>query len=430
MSDVPQLIGRRATAALLVLAPLCEVLEALLSPLKGTSTRADLIAIDAHQGTFIASVVIGLVGTVLYLPAYLGLASRTASRSPRLAMAGGFVCGLGMLAFGGVRAVSALELQAVREPLTITTSARAVDGLGSSPVLALVLVLFLLGTAAGYPLLAASSWRAGLARPPAVLWGCLPFVAFFVDDQHWANVGTHLALLGSLAWLAGSLLRSELRARRLLEDRLLALVMVAAPALGLLELVLSPLATTSTRADVLAAAAHPAAFAISVLLGVVATVLYVPAFVGLASRCMPRSPSAARVGAAGVIVCMTGFMGVRAVQAFEPVAVHRGLSASTTARLVEDLSGNPAGVLLLVMFLGGSVVGLVALAVASWRNGLPRVPTVWIGVFPFVDLLAPGRVGSIVTHALLLVALVRLAYALPLVRRTTSRAEPTALVSR
>src|SRR6476661_1585136 len=38
MSDQPALIGRRATGLCLVLAPLCEVVEALLSPLRGTST--------------------------------------------------------------------------------------------------------------------------------------------------------------------------------------------------------------------------------------------------------------------------------------------------------------------------------------------------------------------------------------------------------
>jgi len=420
MSDVPQLIGRRAIVACLVLAPSCEVVEALLSPLRGTSTHADLVAVQSHQTAFVVSVVAGLLATLLYLPAYLGLASLTASRSPRLAVAGGLLCGIGMLAFGGVRMVSALELQAVREPVGLTTAARAVDGLASSPVMGPVLGVFLLGTALGYPLLAASSWRAGLAKPAAVVWGGFPFVAFLVDDRHWANVLTHVALLGSLVWIASSLTGADLRPRPLLPRRFVTVAMVVAPTLGILELVLSPLATTSTRADVAAAVAHPHAFVASLLAGTAATLLYVPALVGLAARCVARSPIAARVGATGVLVCMTGFMGVRAAQAFEPTALRHGLTTATAARLVDHLGANPVGAMVLVMFLGGSAVGLVGLAVAAWRSELSRVPAVLLGLFPFADLVAPGRLATIGTHVLLLAALAWLAR--DLVRAPRSRA--------
>jgi hypothetical protein len=422
MSDVPQLISLRTTVACLVIAPSCEVAEALLSPLKGTSTGADLAAVHAHQGVFVASVLIGLLGTVLYLPAYLGLAARTASRSPRLAVAGGLLCGFGMVAFGGVRMVSALELQTVREPWGPAAAGRAIDALGSSPVMGAVLAAFLLGLAIGYPLLAVSCWRAGLPRAAATWWAVMPFVAFFVDDNHWGNLATHTLLLGSLVWIARALMTAGLPSRALLRTRTVAGAMVLAPLLEVVEQVVSPLTTTSTRADVVASTDHRAAFAVAVLVGTAATVLYVPALVGLAARCVPDSPVAARIGAAAAVVSMTGFMGVRAVQAFEPQAVGAGQTPTTTARLVDHLSANPIGGVVLVMFLGGSMVGLVALAVAAWRNGLPRPAVVLLGLFPFLDLAVPGRTGTLVTHLRLLLALTWLALSLARTDRSGSPA--------
>ncbi len=64
--------GLRATAVLLVLAPLGEVVEQLLSPLDGSSTGKDLAAIAAHQGRFEVSVLVGVLATVMYAPAFLG----------------------------------------------------------------------------------------------------------------------------------------------------------------------------------------------------------------------------------------------------------------------------------------------------------------------------------------------------------------------
>ena len=412
MSDVLALIPRRTTVALLVLAPACEVLEALLSPLKGTGTAADLAAVQAHQGLFVASVLVGLLGTTLYLPAYIGLAGLTASRSPRLAVAGALLCGASMLCFGGIRMVSAVELQSVREPLATGRAAGLLDGLTTNPLMLSVLVVFLGAMALGYPLLAASCWRAGLPRAACAAVGVLPFVAFFVDDAHWGNVATHLLLLGSLGWIAWSLQAGPdggLSVRRLLPTRVVVVLLVVAPVLEVLEQLLSPLASSSTRADVEAIAGHQAAFVASVLVGAMATMLYVPAFGGLAARCLGAAPRAARVGAAAAAVSMTGFMGVRALQAVELQGARSGFPTATTTHLVDHVISTPVGAVVLVMFLGGSVVGLVGLAVATWCQGLTRVGTVLLAVFPVVDLLVPTHAGTIASHALLLVALTWLA---------------------
>jgi hypothetical protein len=408
MSDAPALVTRRTTIVLLVLAPALEVIETLLSPLKGTSTRADLLAIHAHEGVFVLSVLVGLASTLLYLPAYVGLAGLTASRSPRLAITGAVLSGASMVCFGGVRMVSAVELAIQREPLSVTHAASVLDGLASNPLTATVLAVFLGAMALGFPFLAASCWRAGLPRTACVAWGVLPLVAFFVDDTHWGNVATHTLLLGALTWIAVSLrgpVGAALAPRRLLSTPTVVALLLVAPVLEILEQVLSPLATTSTRADVVAIAAHQSAFTVSVLIGGAATMLSVPAFAGLATRCLAASPRVARVAAATLLVSMTGFMAVRTAQSVELQGVRSGLGATTTAHLADHTLTTAVGAVLLVAFLGGSVVGLVALAVAAWRQGLSRTGCVLMGLFPVADLVLPGHPGTIASHTVLLVAL-------------------------
>src|SRR4051812_29452918 len=199
----------------------------------------------------------------------------------------------------------------------------------------------------------------------------------------------------------------------LLSDRMLRALLVSAPALGVTELVISPLAGTTTSADLARIAEHQGVFVASVLVGVLATVLYIPAFIGLAARVAPAAPRTARTAAALVIVTFTGFMAVRAGQAFELQTVRsHGLSLSGGAHLVDDTFAGPIGAPMLVMFLLGSILALAFLAVACWRAGLPRVAVVALGVFPVLDLALPGRIGSIASHLVLLAATTTFAVAL------------------
>ncbi len=190
-------------------------------------------------------------------------------------------------------------------------------------------------------------------------------------------------------------------------------LLVVAPALGVTELVLSPLAGTTTRADLAHIVTHRGRFVTSVLIGVLATVLYIPALVGLAARVASAAPKTARTAASLVIVTFAGFMAVRAGQAFELQTVRtHGLSLTTGAHLVDDTFAGPVGGLMLVMFLLGSILALAFLAVACGRAGLPRLAVLALGVFPVLDLLLPGRIGSIAAHLVLLAATTTLALAL------------------
>lgn len=193
--------------------------------------------------------------------------------------------------------------------------------------------------------------------------------------------------------------------------------LVLAPTAELVEQVLSPLKGTSTAADLAAIEAHRGAFTVSVLIGLLATVAYVPAFTGLALTCLPHSRAAARVGGSLAVVSMLGFSGVRMLQAVVLQAVDDGMDHHLAAQLIDHTSTGPIGAVLLVMFLGGTAVGVLALAVASWRAKLPRPAVVLLVLFPFIDLAAPGHLGSVVSHTVLLVALGWLAYAAAMPQR-------------
>jgi hypothetical protein len=201
--------GPRTTAVLLVVAAVGEVVEALISPITGTSTAADLDAIAAHQGAFTVATVIGVVATVLYAAGFLGLASSAAPRSPRLARVGGWASAAAMLGFMGVRLGEAIELAGVRNGLDHVTLAKAIDDTAANPVGALILVLFLGGAIVGLVSLAFAGWRAGWPKAACVLLGVFQVVDF-VAPSHPVPV-SHLMLLVALAWISATLWRQSER---------------------------------------------------------------------------------------------------------------------------------------------------------------------------------------------------------------------------
>jgi hypothetical protein len=190
------------------------------------------------------------------------------------------------------------------------------------------------------------------------------------------------------------------------DRRATGVLLVAASLLDLTETVLSPLADGSTSSEMGRIAAHQGQFTISVLCGMVAVLLFGPGFLGLANTCATKVPRLGRFAGWVAAASMTGFFGVRGIQAVQLATVHDGLDHATAAKVIDDAGTNPLGALVLILFLGGALVGTVALAVATWRAGLPRVPAVLLGSFQLVDLAAPGHGGTILAHALLVVAFV------------------------
>jgi hypothetical protein len=206
--------------------------------------------------------------------------------------------------------------------------------------------------------------------------------------------------------------------------RATAVLLVAASALELLETVVSPLRGGSTSSDLAHVAAHQGRFTVSVLCGMTAVLLYGPGFLGLADFCFTRTPRLARFAGWTAAVSMTAFFGVRGIQAVQLATVREGLDHHTAGKVIDAASSNPLGILVLLLFLGGAVVGTVSLAVATWRAGLPKVAAVLLGVFQFVDLALPGHLGTVLSHTVLLVALAWFATHLWTAGETAEHREP------
>lgn len=187
--------------------------------------------------------------------------------------------------------------------------------------------------------------------------------------------------------------------------RATAVLLVVAPLLELAESVLSPLQDGSTSSELSRIAGHQGRFTASVLLGVAAVVLFTPAFLGLADACLARAPRAARIGGWVAAVSMAGFMGVRGVQAVQLAAVKDGMDRQTAGRLLDHTLTNPIGAVMLILFLGGTVIGIITLAVAVWRAGFPRPAVVLLVLFPVIDNAIQGNAGTVAAHAVFLVAL-------------------------
>jgi hypothetical protein len=185
--------------------------------------------------------------------------------------------------------------------------------------------------------------------------------------------------------------------------RATAVLLVLAPLGEVVEGSLSPLDGSSTAKDLAAIAAHQGRFELSVVIGVVSTMLFAPAFLGLAQACLPTSPLLSRVAGWIALASMGGFMGVRMTQAVQLSGVREGIDRSQLAGTIDHAAANPIGGLILAVFLLGSLVGLILLAVISWRAGLPRVACVGVAVFQVLDFVSPTRPPY--AHMVLLLAL-------------------------
>jgi hypothetical protein len=197
------------TAVLLTAAAAGEVVEQLLSPLDGDSTRRDLDAIAAHQGIFQVSVLVGLVATVLYLPGFLGLAQACRARSPRLAATAGWLAAFSMTGFMAVRLGQAVELATVQTDGNRADLARAVDHVGATAIGAPILLMFLGGALVGLVLFAVAGWRAGLPRVACILLAVFQPVDFVIPQSPFPlGVVSHLLLLAAMLLIAPVLWRS------------------------------------------------------------------------------------------------------------------------------------------------------------------------------------------------------------------------------
>lgn len=190
---------------------------------------------------------------------------------------------------------------------------------------------------------------------------------------------------------------------RLLGTTSVAVLLVGAAVLDTLEQVISPLTSSTTYADITAISQHQTRFVVSVLIGVAATLMFLPGILGLTARTVGRAPVASRIAAALVCLGFPSFMGIRLGQAIELQGVRDGLSRRATANLVDHLSANPIGVAIVACFLVGTVLGVLVLGVAMWRAGLPRVAAALVAAFGVVDMSTEGVIPGWLVHLMLVV---------------------------
>lgn len=200
--SIPERRRTRLLALCLVAAPLAGLIEALLSPLGGGSTADDFAAIASAPGRFTAAVLIGLAGTVLLVPALLGLAGRTSARSPRLALVASAAIVISMLGFAGVRMAQAFELGLATGPLTGTDPVETFEKAIGTPIGVTLTVMFLVGNILGMIVLAIALWRSHTVPVGAVVLFLLFPVLDTVVHGHFGPVVSHALLLVSLTWMA------------------------------------------------------------------------------------------------------------------------------------------------------------------------------------------------------------------------------------
>lgn len=98
----------------MILAPVLFLASAILAPSSDNDAGAILGAVGDHADRFYVSTVLGIVGTVLLVPALLGLMHMLRERQVALGHAGGGLALLGSLVFMMFWGVSLMEWQMVR----------------------------------------------------------------------------------------------------------------------------------------------------------------------------------------------------------------------------------------------------------------------------------------------------------------------------
>ena len=210
MPDLPVTTPPRTVlfCSVLILAPLLEVIEAVISPLANGTTEQDIASIAAAPSRFMASVLIGTLATFLLLPALLGLARRASAGAPRLAFAAAIAAGTLALTFSGVRFGQAAEFALATGGLSARDAAKQFDLMSGNAIGMPFVTLFLVSNVVGIVLLGIALWRSRVVPIPAVVLFLLFFVLDFTLPTHWGSAAAHLVLTIAFAWMAIAFLRS------------------------------------------------------------------------------------------------------------------------------------------------------------------------------------------------------------------------------
>jgi hypothetical protein len=140
--------------------------------------------------------------------------------------------------------------------------------------------------------------------------------------------------------------------------------------------------------------------------GMVGSFLLLLGFLGLWQLTRWHSPRLSAVGAVVLTWGMSGQIFSDAATYAAEVAAADVFGASSAERLVADgyLKDPVMIATVLVPVIAGMFFGVLLLAAACWRSGLPKAPAVALALWPLWDFLAPGPVGPVAAEPFLLFA--------------------------
>ena len=175
---------------------------------------------------------------------------------------------------------------------------------------------------------------------------------------------------------------------------LVAIVLITGPLLQVIEFLLET-GSDDNAARVSFWTAHPSQVGLSMASGLLAVPFLLGGSATLVALTRARSRRLSWLGGAFMAF---GLVGLGAVHGYEVAAyglAQVGNQAIAPAVLNADHLGLPGGVLLAI-FLGGAVLGTLALAIAAWRSQLvPRIVVLFMLAFAVLDF-AVGQ--GVVSH--------------------------------
>lgn len=198
------LFGPMVVGLAFLIQPVAGLIEHLLDPKSGTVVADHVAAIASNPDSRLASILVGLLATVLFVPVALGLAHLVHPGAPRLGLVGGGLALIGVVGYSAMHGADIAFLEMVQQKVGPTQAAHVMEGFEASAGGASVLALFLVGMFLGTLLLALALWRTRAApRLAATL-----IIVFLVVDAVGAiagikpvNLVAHTLLIVGSGWI-------------------------------------------------------------------------------------------------------------------------------------------------------------------------------------------------------------------------------------
>ena len=192
-----------------------------------------------------------------------------------------------------------------------------------------------------------------------------------------------------------------------LRRMLIGIALVAQPIAGLAEHALDPKAGPDRAAQLAAIAATPDQRLLGTLVGLLALVLFVPVVLGLVHLSRARAPLLSLVGGALALAGALGSAALHGVELVELEMIRAGVDLGQVAAVTGQVEESAGGLVTLLLFLVGMLVGTLVLAVALWRaRTVPRLAVLLIAAFLLLDAagaIAEHKPTNLLAHTLLLI---------------------------